>query len=254
MRFANVSLLAVLFTFGYTGQTVAEPTMLGEARIKNTISGNTLSDGSKWAEYYWATGVIARDSYRGKWSVKNNIVCFDYAGTKYDGCYQMAVKGDRVRLYSKKGKLKRTLSLIKGNPKNLTPAHAGAVIDKTFMGGVAIKGYDPVAYFTQGRPAKGSAKFTEEWLGASWHFANAKHREAFVRNPEKYTPQFGGYCSKAMSDAFLKSLDPNAWHIIDGKLYVFASKKGRKNFLKDIPGRSAKAAANWEKIKAGLYR
>ncbi len=65
-------------------------------------------------------------------------------------------------------------------------------------------------------------------------------------------PQFGGYCSKAMSDGFVKSLDPNAWRIIDGKLYVYASKRGRDNFAKDIPGRIAKAKANWVKIKSGL--
>ena len=228
--------------------------MLSEDQIQNTIAGNTLSDGSKWAEYYWPSGVIARKSYRGEWSVKDSIVCFDYAGTKYDGCYQMAVEGDQVRLYSNEGELQRDLSLIKGNPKNLTPAHAGGLIDKTFFGGVAIKGYDPVAYFTEGRPVKGSAEFAKEWLGASWRFANATHREAFVRNPEKYMPQFGGYCSKAMSDGFVKSLDPDAWRIIDGKLYVFASKRGRDNFAKDIPDRTAKAKTNWVKIKADLLQ
>ena len=252
MRFANIGLLGALVAVGFTGLTAAEPTILSEDQIKNTIAGNTLSDGSKWAEHYWANGVIARKSYRGEWSVKDSTVCFDYAGTKYDGCYQMAVEGDQVRLYSNEGELQRDLSLIKGNPKNLTPAHAGGLIDKTFYGGVAIKGYDPVAYFTEGRPVKGSAEFAKEWLGASWRFANATHRDAFAANPEKYMPQFGGYCSKAMSDGFVKSLDPDAWRIIDGKLYVFASKRGRDNFAKDIPGRITKAKANWVKIKAGL--
>ncbi len=112
MRFANIGLLVALVAVGFTGLTAAEPTMLSEGQIKNTIAGNTFSDGSKWAEYYWANGVIARKSYRGEWSVKDSIVCFDYAGTKYDGCYQMAVEGDKVRLYSKEGDLKRDLSLI----------------------------------------------------------------------------------------------------------------------------------------------
>ncbi len=252
MRCTNIGLLAALVVLGFTGLTAAGPTMLSEDQIKNTIAGNTLSEGSKWAEYYWANGAIARKSYRGEWSANGSTVCFDYAGTKYDGCYQMAVKGDKVRLYSKDGDLKQTLKLTKGNPKNLTPAHAGGLIDKTFFDGVAIKGYDPVAYFTKGRPVKGSAKIAEEWLGATWHFANVTHKNAFAANPEKYIPQFGGYCSKAMSDGFLKSLDPNAWRIIDDKLYVYASKKGRNNFAKDIPGRIAKAKANWVKIKAEM--
>ncbi len=252
MRLANIGLLAPLVVFGLTGLTSAAPTMLGEGKIKNTIAGNTLSEGSKWAEYYWPNGAIARKSYRGEWSAKGSTVCFDYAGTKYDGCYQMAVEGDKIHLYSKDGDLKRVLELTKGNPKNLTPAHAGGLIDKTFYGGVAIKGYDPVAYFTEGRPVKGSAKIAKEWLGATWHFANVTHKNAFTTNPEKYMPQFGGYCSTAMSDGFVKSLDPNAWRIIDDKLYVYASKKGRNNFAKDIPGRIAKAKANWVKIKAGL--
>lgn len=254
MRCTNVGLLAALVALGFTGLTAAGPTMLSEDRIKNTIAGNTLSQGTKWVEYYWPNGIIARKSYRGEWSAKGSTVCFDYAGTKYDGCYQMAVEGDKVRLYSKDGDLKRDLSLIKGNPKNLTPAHAGGVIDKTFFGGVAIKGYDPVAYFTEGRPVKGSAEFAKEWLGASWHFANAKHRDAFAANPEKYMPQFGGYCSMAGSKGIIKSLDPESWRIVDGKLYVYASKRGRDKFGKDIPGNIAKAKANWVKIKAGLLQ
>ncbi len=129
---------------------------------------------------------------------------------------------------------------------------AGGLIDKTFFGGVAIKGYDPVAYFTEGRPVKGSAEFAQAWLGATWPFANAKHRVAFAANADKYMPQFGGYCSMAMSKGIVKSLDPEAWRIVDGKLYVYASKKGWNNFGKDIPGRIAKAKANWVKIKAGL--
>ncbi len=252
MKYANIGLFAALVALGLTGLTSAAPTMLSEGQINNTIAGNTLLEGSKWAEYYWPNSTIARKSYRGEWSAKGSTLCFDYAGTKYDGCYQMAVEGDKVHLYSKDGDLKKVLELTKGNPKNLTPAHAGTMIDKTFYDGVAMEGYDPVAYFTEGRPVKGSAEFAKEWLGAKWHFANAKHRDFFVSNPGKYMPQFGGYCSKAMSDGFVKSLDPDAWRIIDGKLYVYASQKGRKKFAKDIPGRIAKAKANWVKIKAGM--
>ncbi len=90
MRYANIGLLAALVALGLTGLTLAAPTMLSEDKIKITIAGNTLSEGSKWAEYYWPDGAIARKSYRGEWSAKGSTVCFDYAGTKYDGCYRMA--------------------------------------------------------------------------------------------------------------------------------------------------------------------
>ncbi len=252
MKIARINLLGFLLGLGFAGLTAAEPTMLTDDQIENTIAGNTLSDGSKWAEYYWHDGVIARKSYRGRWLVKDSTVCFDYTGTKYDGCYQMAAEDDEVRLYSEDGNLQRALRLTNGNPRNLTPAHASGVIDKTFFGGIAIKGYDPVAYFAEGQPMKGSAKFSQEWLGATWHFANAKHKDAFSTNPEKYMPQFGGYCSNAMSKGVVKSLDPEAWRIVDGKLYVFASMKGRDKWEKDIRGKIANAKVNWPEIKADL--
>ena len=252
MKVAGMSLLAFLFGLGFAGLTAAEPTMLTGDQIENTIAGNTLSDGAKWAEYYWHDGIIARKSYRGRWLVKDNTVCFDYSGTKYDGCYKMAADDDEVHLYTGENELQRVLRLINGNPKNLVPAHAGGEVDKTFFGGIAIKGYDPVAYFSEGRPMKGSDEFSKEWLGATWHFANAKHKDAFSTNPERYMPQFGGYCSMAMSKGIVKSLDPEAWRIVDGKLYVFASKKGREKWEKDIGGRIAEARGTWPKVKAGL--
>lgn len=75
---------------------------------------------------------------------------------------------------------------------------AGSEVYATSQG--AIDGYDPVAYFTLGQPTRGAADITHEWNGATWHFANAQHRDAFVAAPEKYAPAFGGYCAKAVSD------------------------------------------------------
>lgn len=74
-------------------------------------------------------------------------------------------------------------------------AFADDSVNTGYFGGVAIMGYDPVAYFTDGRAMKGSEKFSYEWLGTPWHFANAKHRELFISEPIKYAPQYGGYCA-----------------------------------------------------------
>ena len=74
------------------------------------------------------------------------------------------------------------------------PALATDAVNTGYFGGVAIMGYDTVAYFTEGRAMKGSEEFSYEWLGTPWHFANAKHRELFIGDPTKYAPQYGGYC------------------------------------------------------------
>ena len=132
------------------------------------------------------------------------------------------------------------------------PAHAGKMINQTLSGGVAVKGYDPVAYFTMGRPVKGSEVFTYDWLGATWHFASAEHRDLFAADPVKYAPQYGGYCSNAAAAGELATGDPEAWRIVDGKLYLVNSKASLPRFDRDIPGKIEKADANWPRLKANL--
>ena len=112
---------------------------------------------------------------------------------------------------------------------------------------VAILGYDPVAYFTQSRPVKGSSEFSYQWQDATWHFASAKHRDLFAADPEKYAPQFGGHCAMALTENVIKVVDPEAWTISDGKLYLTFSQKGRVKFRKDIPGNIKKSEGNWAK-------
>src|SRR5438132_742149 len=90
----------------------------------------------------------------------------------------------------------------------------------TTLFGVAIKGYDPVAYFTDSKPVEGSSDFTFEWNGAKWRFANAGHLAAFKTAPEKYAPQYGGYCAWAVSQGYTAGIDPTARKIVDGKLYL----------------------------------
>lgn len=115
--------------------------------------------------------------------------------------------------------------------------------------GVAIQGHDPVAYFDAGQPTKGQARFSASHRGATYWFASAAHRDAFKAQPEHYVPQFGGFC--AMGVALDKKLDgdPNAWRIVDGKLYLNVNKDVQKKWLEDVPGHLAKAKAQWGHIK-----
>ena len=130
--------------------------------------------------------------------------------------------------------------------------HAGGLINTGYFGGIAIKGYDPVAYFTKGRAIKGSEKFALTWMGAPWHFANARHRDLFAAEPIKYAPQFGGYCADGVAyGQSTANIDPEAWRIINGKLYLNYD-KGAAAELEEIPGQIDKAKANWPKIKAKL--
>jgi len=109
----------------------------------------------------------------------------------------------------------------------------------------AIRGYDPVAYFTESRPAKGSKEFTYQWKGATWRFASAENRERFAATPEKFAPQYGGYCAYGVAQNYAVSIDPHAWSIVEGKLYLNYSRSVREDWSKDIPGYIAKADANW---------
>ena len=113
--------------------------------------------------------------------------------------------------------------------------------------GAAIKGFDPVAYFTIGQPTKGDPKFSYKWMGATWHFANQQHLDLFKTNPEKYAPQYGGYCSYAVSINKTASISPKAWKIVDGKLYLnHAWAQGK--WEKQIPENIQKADKNWPGI------
>jgi YHS domain-containing protein len=111
--------------------------------------------------------------------------------------------------------------------------------------GAAIRGYDPVAYFTEGKPVEGSRKFSHEWKGATWRFATAANRDAFAAAPEKYAPQFGGYCAYGVANGYTVSTVPEAWTIVEGKLYLNYSLGVRADWLKDVPGYIGKANANW---------
>ena len=130
------------------------------------------------------------------------------------------------------------------------PAGAGTLVFSTKDG--AIRGYDPVAYFRDGKPVKGSPQFMHEWMGTQWRFANAANRDAFAAEPSKYAPQYGGYCAWAVSQGYTAEIDPDAWTIKDGKLYLNYSKSVQATWAKDIPGNIAKGDRNWPELKVKL--
>ncbi|PSB22741.1 hypothetical protein C7B61_02425 [filamentous cyanobacterium CCP1] len=114
--------------------------------------------------------------------------------------------------------------------------------------GLAIEGADPVAYFTQGEAMLGSSEFEYEWNGATWRFTSAEHRDLFASSPEAYAPQYGGYCAYAVSQGGLASIDPEAWRIVDGKLYLNYDAQVQQIWNQDIPGYIASADANWPAV------
>jgi len=111
--------------------------------------------------------------------------------------------------------------------------------------GVAIQGYDPVAFFTDSKPAKGDAKFVSKRDGAIYLFASKEHRDLFNADPAKYEPVFGGYCAYGVSRNKLVEIDVAAFQIVDGRLLLQYSKDVREKFNKDTRGNLEQATANW---------
>ncbi len=102
--------------------------------------------------------------------------------------------------------------------------------------GIAIRGYDTVAYFTESKPVKGSDQYAMQWQGATWKFSSQKHLDLFKGSPEKYAPQYGGYCAYGVVKNNLVKIEPENWSIIDGKLYLNYSDDIQDKWEKDIAG------------------
>lgn len=113
---------------------------------------------------------------------------------------------------------------------------------------LAVGGYDPVAYFREGRPVEGQRAFTHEWRGATWRFASQANLDAFRADPERYAPQYGGYCAWAAAVDKLAPGNPKHWRIVDGKLYLNYDAKVHATWERDVPGFIRKADANWPKL------
>jgi YHS domain-containing protein len=132
--------------------------------------------------------------------------------------------------------------------KKVSPVGWGWWGEYNTSSGLALKGYDPVAYFNDMKPVEGSGKYVYEWNGATWLFASAENRELFAGDPETFAAQFGGFCSFAVSKGFTADISPDAWHIENGILYVFADQNVRDDWVATIDEGSLEASTtNWAK-------
>ncbi|ABG31742.1 YHS domain-containing protein [Roseobacter denitrificans] len=121
-------------------------------------------------------------------------------------------------------------------------AGAGKVYSE---GGIAVDGSDVVAYFTDGVPTKGRTDLTHDWMGVTWRFASEENRDVFAADPTAYAPQYGGFCAYAVSKGYTASTVPEAWKIVDGKLYLNFSRRIQRKWERDVAGNIAAGDANW---------
>jgi YHS domain-containing protein len=122
-------------------------------------------------------------------------------------------------------------------------------IDTFVKDGLALGGTDPVAYFTKGAAVAGDPKFETEWNGVKWRFSSEDNRAAFLAEPAKYAPQYGGYCATGASFGKKVATAPDQFKIVGGKLYLNSSSQAQSMFVGDEPGTISKADANWSKIE-----
>lgn len=134
-----------------------------------------------------------------------------------------------------------------------SPVFAVEPVFTNFLG-QAIRGYDPVAYFKEGQPVEGKSAFQTEWNGAKWRFATQENLDNFIKTPENYAPQYGGYCAYAVSQGATASIKPEAWSIVEGKLYLNYDKEVRYRWSQDIPGYIQDADKNWPDLLADNYK
>ncbi len=115
--------------------------------------------------------------------------------------------------------------------------------------GIALKGHDPVAYFADGKPTRGRAAYSAGVDGATYRFASAENRGLFISDPDRYTPVYGGFCALGVSRNKKVTGDPNAWKIVDGRLFINSSAKSLAIWSKDVPGNIEKGDVVWPEIK-----
>ena len=128
-------------------------------------------------------------------------------------------------------------------------AFAGkAPVNASFVSGTGAGGYDVVAYFAQSDAIKGDAAITAEHDGVTYRFASTANRDAFIADPARYLPQYGGYCAYAVSQGHTADVDPEAWTIVDGKLYLNYSKEVRAIWQSDVPRHIRLADENWPDV------
>lgn len=151
-------------------------------------------------------------------------------------------------------KFTRYLNVVALSTGLLIACHSGSALAvkqtggeyNTLFAGLGAKGYDVVAYFTDGKPVPGNDRFSTEYGGVKWQFASREHRDLFAADPQKYAPQYGGFCSWGVSQGKLFDVDPiNGWKVVEGKLYLNFNADINTTFGKDAESFIAKANRNW---------
>jgi hypothetical protein len=147
--------------------------------------------------------------------------------------------------------------VLAGISTTTIPARLGAAfaqtnsaprVETSLVPGVALAGFDAVAYFTLGKPTEGRRDITLQHMGAEWRFASDAHRAAFRADPSRYAPQYGGHCSWAVANGYPAKGDPEAWRIEAGRLYLNYDLSIKARWEEDIPGNIAKSEMNWPKL------
>jgi len=142
---------------------------------------------------------------------------------------------------------RKTLALLAATAAMTNPALANTPPVFSTKG-IAINGYDPVAYFTQGKPVKGSRIHKSNYKGSTFLFASARNKATFDGNTAKYAPQYGGYCSYAVSKGYTAKTDPKAWAVVNDKLYLNYNLDVRSIWSEDITGNISRANAHWPNV------
>jgi YHS domain-containing protein len=135
------------------------------------------------------------------------------------------------------------LSACAATPGTISSTEAVAPLNAT--DDLALKGYDAVAYFADGKPTKGVSNHVYRWQGANWWFASAAHRDQFASDPARYAPQFGSYCSFAVSRGTIADVDPQQWAVVEGKLYLNNNAFAQKLWDQDRVGNIDAGKINW---------
>jgi YHS domain-containing protein len=126
-----------------------------------------------------------------------------------------------------------------------TTSWAGAFFEKD---GLALRGYDPVAYVKEGKPVKGTAEHRADYRGSTFLFASRANRDAFAAEPARYAPQYGGFCAYGMASGYKAATDPAAFSVVDGRLYLNYNRDVQRKWADDIPGHVAKADRHWPAV------
>jgi YHS domain-containing protein len=127
----------------------------------------------------------------------------------------------------------------------ITPCRAGEFFETD---GVAIHGYDPVAYFAEHRAVQGSPTFSTNYKGTAFHFSSAANRDTFALSPDRYAPQYGGFCAYGLAKGYKASTQPDAFTIHQGKLYLNYSLSVREQWSENISSHVARADHNWPQV------